>query len=105
MERKKRCFPGIRTRRVAVEQARRSCSSRVDIRFRGGRHHRDGDRRGQVGQAVAQRAVKSWLEERRKSKERTASLAGLAAAALSTVRQRKRLEHLAGPAGCRRCEC
>ncbi|MEV5540524.1 hypothetical protein AB0L13_27120 [Saccharopolyspora shandongensis] len=49
--------------------------------------------------------MKSWLEERRKSKERTASLAGLAAAALSTVRQRKRLEHLAGPAGCRRCEC
>ncbi|MGW5643493.1 NACHT domain-containing protein [Saccharopolyspora sp. NPDC003752] len=50
---------------------------------------------GKVGQAVAQRAVKSWLEERRKSKERTASLAELAAAELSTVRQRKRLEHLA----------
>ncbi|TDD56010.1 NACHT N-terminal Helical domain 1-containing protein [Saccharopolyspora elongata] len=39
--------------------------------------------------------MKSWLEERRKSKERTASLAELAAAELSTVRQRKRLEHLA----------
>lgn len=47
-----------------------------------------------MGQAVAQRVVKSWLENRRKATERAASLAELAAAELPGVRQRARLDHL-----------
>jgi hypothetical protein len=49
---------------------------------------------GKIGQAVAQRAAKSWLERRRKASERTSTLAELAAQELSSVRQRARLEHL-----------
>ncbi|WP_443217948.1 NACHT domain-containing protein [Saccharothrix sp. CCNWLW140] len=47
-----------------------------------------------MGQAVAQRAAKAWLERRRKQHERTASLAQLAAEELSSTRHRARLEHL-----------
>ncbi|WP_425471114.1 NACHT domain-containing protein [Saccharothrix variisporea] len=47
-----------------------------------------------MGQAVAQRAAKAWLERRRKNHERTASLAQLAAEELSSTRHRARLEHL-----------
>nr|WP_179118381.1 NACHT domain-containing protein [Saccharothrix sp. ALI-22-I] len=43
---------------------------------------------------MAQHATKSWLERRRKSRDRTASLAELAAEELSSVRQRARLDHL-----------
>nr|WP_158846475.1 hypothetical protein [Saccharothrix deserti] len=43
---------------------------------------------------MAQHAAKSWLERRRKSRDRTASLAELAAEELSSVRQRAKLDHL-----------
>ncbi|NUT93412.1 MAG: NACHT domain-containing protein [Saccharothrix sp.] len=49
---------------------------------------------GKIGQAVAQRAAKAWLERRRKNHERTSSLARLAAEELSSTRHRARLEHL-----------
>ncbi|MEU4443923.1 NACHT domain-containing protein [Actinosynnema sp. NPDC050801] len=49
---------------------------------------------GKLGGAVAQHAAKSWLERRRKSGDRTASLAALAAQELSSLRQRARLDHL-----------
>ncbi len=43
---------------------------------------------------MAQHAAKSWLARRRKARDRTASLASLAAQELSSVRQRARLDHL-----------
>ncbi|MEV8443964.1 NACHT domain-containing protein [Actinosynnema sp. NPDC051121] len=43
---------------------------------------------------MAQHAAKSWLERRRKSRDRTASLASLAAQELSSRRHRDRLDHL-----------
>lgn len=46
-----------------------------------------------VGQAVAQLAAKEWLNRRRKKQERTASLAELAAAELSSPVQRGTLEN------------
>ncbi|GAA3435452.1 NACHT domain-containing protein [Kutzneria kofuensis] len=49
---------------------------------------------GKIGQAVAQRAAKAWLDKQRKAGERRSSLAELAAAELSTARQRDKLAHL-----------
>ncbi|MCE6993409.1 NACHT domain-containing protein [Saccharothrix sp. S26] len=43
---------------------------------------------------MAQHAAKAWLARRRKSRDRAASLASLAAEELSSVRQRARLDHL-----------
>lgn len=49
---------------------------------------------GKIGQAVAQRAAKAWLERRHKTRQRTATLVELAAEELSTTRQRTKLHHL-----------
>ncbi|TWP52606.1 NACHT domain-containing protein [Lentzea tibetensis] len=49
---------------------------------------------GKIGQAVAQQAARAWLAKRRKDRDRTASLAELAAEELAKPHQRARLEHL-----------
>ena len=49
---------------------------------------------GKLGQAIATTAARAWLTKRRKDRDRTASLADLAAEELTKPHQRARLDTL-----------